>query len=235
MQPDASSLERLKRLAAERAVELVESGMLLGLGTGSTAALAVEAIGRRLAEGGLRDVRGVPTSVRTRDLARGAGIPLTDLDESPCLDLTIDGADEVAPTLDLVKGGGGALLREKIVACATRRNVIVVDESKLVDRLGRNFPLPVEVVRFGWSTHVAALGRLGAEVTLRRSPGGAPYVTDEGHFLLDCRFADAIADPAGLERDIRARPGVVETGLFLGLATTLIVAGGDGVRIRERE
>ena len=235
MRPELPATGRLKRLAAERASELVESGMVLGLGTGSTAALAVAAIGRRLEQGTLADVRGVPTSPRTRELARAARIPLTDLEQSPRLDLTIDGADEVAPDFGLIKGRGGALLREKIVAWATRRNVIVVDETKLVDRLGRRSSLPVEVVRFGWSTHVAALERLGAEVTLRRAGDGEPYLTEEGHFLLDCRFAEAIGDAAGLEREIRARPGVVETGLFLGLATTLVVGGESGVRVLERD
>ncbi|HEY7529219.1 MAG TPA: ribose-5-phosphate isomerase RpiA [Gemmatimonadota bacterium] len=226
--------DELKRAAAERAAAMVEPGMALGLGTGSTAALAVEAIGRAVRAGSLPGVRGVPTSERTRELAREAGIPLTSLEETPGLDLTIDGADEVDPRLDLIKGGGGALLREKIVAVASRRNVIVVDEGKLVGRLGVRFALPVEVVRFGWRGAVAFLGGLGAAADLRRHRDGAPYVTDEGHYIVDCRFPGGIADAAALERSIRSRPGIVETGLFLGLASVVIVAGGDGVEVRER-
>ncbi len=208
--------------------------MVLGLGSGSTAELVLRALGRRIARGELPGVRGVPTSNRTRDLARAAGIPLTDLDESPNVDLTIDGADEIDPRLDLVKGGGGALLREKIVARASGRNVIVADDSKLVDRLGRRCALPVEVVAFGWRTHLPALEGLGAEVTLRPARGGEPFRTDEGHLILDCRFPDGLEDAARIDRELRARPGVVETGLFLGLASALVVAAPDGVRVRER-
>jgi ribose 5-phosphate isomerase A len=225
--------DELKRAAAERAAAMVESGMALGLGTGSTAAFAVEAIGRMLRVGSLAGVRGVPTSERTRELASEAGIPLTTLDETPRLDLTIDGADEVDPQLDLVKGGGGALLREKIVAAASRRTVIVVDEGKLVERLGVRFALPVEVVRFGWRGSAAFLDELGAAVDLRRHRDGRPYVTDEGHYIVDCRFPGGIADPAGLDRTIRSRPGVVETGLFLGLASTVIVARAQGIEMLE--
>ncbi len=224
----------LKRSAAERAVELVESGMRIGLGTGSTAAFAVEAIARRVREGTLRDLVGVPTSNRTRDLVRSLGLPLAELDDVGRLDLTIDGADEVDPRLDLVKGGGGALLREKIVACASDRNVIVVHEAKLVERLAGTLPLPVEVVPFGWRTHLAPLERLGGRAELRRTAAGAPYVTDEGHYLLDCRFTGGLDDPAGIQRVLRARPGVVETGLFLGLADLLVVASRDGVTVRSR-
>jgi ribose 5-phosphate isomerase A len=226
---------RLKRLAAERAAEMVEPGMRLGLGTGSTAALAVHAIARRLREGSLRDLVGVPTSQRTRDLARSLGIPLATLDDVDRLDLTIDGADEVDPRLDLIKGGGGALLREKIVASASARNVIVVHAAKLVQRLGTTFPLPVEVARFGWRTHVPAIEALGARAELRRvSSTGEPFETDEGHYLLDCRFPDGIADPPRLDAALRARPGILETGLFLELADALVVASGDGVTVRER-
>jgi ribose 5-phosphate isomerase A len=231
---DPGSGDALKRAAAERAVELIESGMRIGLGTGSTAAFAVEAVARRVRAGDLRDVVGVPTSNRTRDLARSLGLPLAELDDVGRLDLTIDGADEVDPRLDLVKGGGGALLREKIVACASRRNVIVVHAAKLVERLASTFPLPVEVVPFGWRTHLARLEGLGARAELRRTAAGVPYVTDEGHYLLDCRFDGGLDDPARIERALRARPGVVETGLFLGLADLLIVASEQGVTIHDR-
>ena len=232
--PEAQE-KRLKWLAAERAAEMVEPGMRLGLGTGSTAALAVEAIARRLREGSLRDLLAVPTSERTRDLARSLGIPLATLDDVDRLDLAIDGADEVDPRLDLIKGGGGALLREKVVASASARNVIVVHEAKLVRRLGMTFPLPVEVARFGWRTHVPAIERLGARAELRRvSPTGEPFETDEGHYLLDCHFPDGIAYPLRLNAALRARPGILETGLFLGLADALVVASRDGVTVRER-
>ncbi len=203
--------------------------MALGLGTGSTAAFVVEAVGRRLREGTLREVVGVPTSERTAELARRASIPLTTLHEQPALDLALDGADEVAPDLSLIKGRGGALLREKIVEAAARRFVVVVDESKLVDQLGKG-PLPVEVIPFGWRTVVPHLESLGATVDLRRGADGQPFITDEGNYILDCRFP-GIPDPADLDRRIRSRAGIVETGLFVGLASEVIVAGADGIRV----
>jgi ribose 5-phosphate isomerase A len=212
-----------KRDAAVRAAALVRPGMVVGLGSGSSALLAVEEIARRLAAGSLRGVVAVPTSRATALLAQARGVPLTDLEQHPVVDLTIDGADEVSPDGDLLKGAGGALLREKIVAQASRRLVIVVDETKRVDRLGRRHPLPVVVIAFGWSTHAAAVRGLGAEPVLRRDAAGAPYVTDDGHSILDCRFADGIADPAAVERALKSRAGVVETGLFLGLSPEVIV------------
>lgn len=215
-----------KRDAAVRAVDLVRPGMVVGLGSGSTARLALEEIARRLAEGSLRDVVGVPTSLATAELARACGVPLAALDERPVIDLTIDGADEVGPAGQLVKGGGGALVREKIVALASRRLVIAVDEGKRVDRLGRRHPLPVAVAPFGWSTHLDAVRALGADPVLRRDPAGRPYATDEGLYILDCRFADGIAEPAAVQGTLKARPGVVETGLFLGFAPEVIVGRG---------
>jgi ribose 5-phosphate isomerase A len=211
-----------KRAAAVRAVDLVRSGMALGLGTGSTAKLAVDEIARRLADGRLRDLVGVPTSEATERQARALGIPLSTLEQRPALDLTIDGADEVDPAGRLIKGGGGALLREKIVATASRRLAVVVDRSKLVDRLGDRFPLPVEVTPFGWTTHVAAIRAMGGEPVLR-SRDGAPYRTDGGNYILDVRFAGGIDDPERVGAELKARVGVVETGLFLGFAPEVIV------------
>jgi ribose 5-phosphate isomerase A len=217
-----------KRDAAERAVERVGSGMVLGLGSGSTAAYAVEAIGRRVAAGRLHDIVGIPTSRETQDLARKWGIPLTTLDDHAVVDVTIDGADEVDPAGNLIKGGGGALLWEKIVAAATRTYIIIVDGSKLVERLGERFALPVEVMPFGWRTHLAAIRDLGAEPGLRTRADGEPYLTDGGHYLLDCRFAGGIADPGAVDAALHARPGVVETGLFLGMRPQVIVGRGAG-------
>jgi ribose 5-phosphate isomerase A len=212
-----------KRRAGVEAAGRVESGMIVGLGTGSTAVFAVEEIGRRLGAGQLARIVGVPTSVATERLASGLGIPLGTLEEHPVVDLTIDGADEVDPDGQLIKGLGGALLREKMVATASRRMVIVVDASKLVDRLGTRAPLPVEVVTFAAGAHTGAIRALGAEPELRRTPTGQPYRTDEGHVILDCRFAGGIADPRAVQAALRARPGVVETGLFLDLRPEVIV------------
>ncbi len=214
-----------KREAGQRAAKLVQSGMVVGLGTGSTAAFAVEAIGRRLSSGELRDVVGVPTSEQTRHFAEQLALPLTTLNEHPKVDLTIDGADEVDPSGNLIKGGGGALLWEKIVAAATRQYVIVVDASKLVERLGQHFALPVEVVPFGWRTHEEAIRALGAQPTLRVGRTGDPILTDGGHYILDCRFPSGIEDAWLVDRMLRTRPGVVETGLFLGMRPRVIVGG----------
>ncbi len=214
---------RAKQDAAERAVQHVRSGMVLGLGTGSTARFVVEALGRKLEAGDLRDIVGVPTSVQTRELALSLGIPLTTLGEHAVLDMTIDGADEIDPDGNLIKGGGGAILWEKIVATASKRLFIVADESKLVDRLGEGVPLPVEVVKFGWQLHHPALRDLGAVSLLRSGANGAPFVTDEGHYILDCKFENGIDDPARVQRSLVSRPGVVETGLFLDMEPEVII------------
>ncbi|HEX9728800.1 MAG TPA: ribose-5-phosphate isomerase RpiA [Gemmatimonadales bacterium] len=211
-----------KRDAAIRAVDFVESDMIVGLGTGSTAVLVVEEIARRLDAGGLHDVVGVPTSRTTEQQALLLGIPLASIESVPRIDLTIDGADEVDPDGQLIKGLGGALLREKIVATASTRMVIVVDESKLVRRLGTRSPLPVEVVTFAAKAHAPAVRALGGVPSLRMD-GDTPFLSDEGHYILDCRFADGITDPHGLQRALRDRPGVVETGLFLDLHPEVIV------------
>jgi len=222
----------LKQLAAARAVEAVQSGMVLGLGTGSTARYATEMIGERLRDGRLCNIAGVPTSGDTEQLARQAGIPLTTLQEHPVLDLTIDGADEVGPDLVLIKGQGGALLHEKIVARASRQEIIVVDHTKLVQVLGTKAPLAVEVIPFGWDTYSTALLKLGCTPVLRmqRQAGqdSVPYVTDEGNYIVDCRFP-RIEDPVALERELNLIPGVVDNGLFIGLATLVIVASPSGI------
>jgi ribose 5-phosphate isomerase A len=224
-----------KQRAAAAALDYVEPGMKLGLGTGSTAARFVALLGERVAAG--LEIVGVPTSEATLARAKSLGIPLTTLEESPELDLTIDGADEVDAQLRLIKGGGGALLREKIVAASSRRMIVIVDASKKVARLGA-FPLPIEVVPFGLgSTRIrveracAALGLTGA-VTLRRK-GEAAFVTDGGHNILDGAFG-AIADPERLAATLAAVPGVVEHGLFLGLASVALVAGPEGVETLRR-
>ena len=219
--------DALKRAAAEAAVELVQDGMVVGLGTGSTAAFAVEALARRHRQG-LRFL-GIPTSERTAAQARAAGILVTSLAEHRQIDLTIDGADEVERgTLNLIKGLGGALLREKIVAAASRRLAIIVDGTKLVDRLGTHVPVPVEVVTFGLDATQAGLEVLGASARLRLSPAGDPFVTDGGNRILDCSFGP-IADPARLERRIKRLVGVIESGLFISRADPVFVADAAGV------
>jgi ribose 5-phosphate isomerase A len=212
-----------KRRAAVQAVDRVASGMVVGLGSGSTASLAVDEIGRRLGTGALRDLVGIPTSSATHQQALRCGIPLGSLEEHPVVDLTIDGADEVDPDGNLIKGLGGALVREKIVATASRRLVIVVDPSKLVERLGTRSPLPVEVVTFGAGAHADAIRALGAEPTVRRTADGAPFRSDEGHVILDCRFPEGILHPHDLQAAFRARPGIVDTGLFLDMHPEVVV------------
>lgn len=225
------SFDPAKRRAAEHALAYVEPGMRLGLGTGSTAAALVELLGARVRDG-LR-VFAVPTSEATRALAEQQGILLTTLEEAPRLDLTIDGADEIDPHLRLIKGGGGALLREKIVASASRRMIVIADHTKKVAKLGR-FPLPVEVVQFGHRStelHIveqaAKIGAVG-KVSLRQRADGLPFVTDGGNLVLDCTFG-RIDDPQRLAEALQSIPGVVEHGLFIGLADLAIVAGPDGV------
>ena len=230
----ASQLDAAKRRAAEKAAELVRPDMRLGLGTGSTARHFVECVGD-LVRKGMRLVC-VPTSEATRRQAAGLGIPLTTLDETPELDLTVDGTDEFDPQLRLIKGGGGALLREKIVAAASARMVVITDRSKAVARLGR-FPLPVEVVPFGLGATRRHIEKAAARVqcvgalTLRHDKAGHVFVTDNGNYILDAAFG-AIADPAALAAALAAIPGVVEHGLFIGLARTVIVADAAGAEIK---
>ncbi|MFQ5854800.1 MAG: ribose-5-phosphate isomerase RpiA [Anaerolineae bacterium] len=225
--------EILKRNAAERVAEFVESGMILGLGTGSTVFYVLRWLGERISQGELRDIVGVPTSKAAARQAREFGIPLTTLEDHSRLDLTIDGADEVDPDLNLIKGLGGALLWEKIVAVASRQLIITVDESKLVDRLGTRSPLPVEVVPFGWRLQMTYLEALGAQPTLRHTADGEPYLTDGGHYIIDCEFA-GIDDPYTLATTLNAQPGIVDNGLFLDMADVVVVGTPEGVSVKRK-
>lgn len=228
---ESAEADDLKRQSAEASLAHVQDGMVLGLGTGSTAAFMIDALGERVRTG-LRVV-GIPTSERTAQQATALGIPLVDFHTHPTIDLTIDGADEVhTGTLDLIKGLGGALLREKIVAAASRRMVVIVDQAKLVPQLGRTVRLPVEVVRFGWQSTAARLRETGADAALR---GGAddPFMTDGGNYIFDCAFA-SIPSASELHLQLKALTGVVETGLFVGMATTVIAGTANGPHILER-
>ena len=221
--------DQLKRAAALRAIEEVEDGMVVGLGTGSTAAFVVEGLATRVA-GGLRVV-GIPTSERTAAQARRLGIPIATFAEHQRLDLTIDGADEVQlGTLDLIKGLGGALLREKIVAAASERLVIVVDQEKLVEQLGEHTPIPVEVTQFGWQATAVALAKLGCVPERRYAINEQPFVTDSGNFILDCRFKP-LTDPGLMEQQLAMTVGTVESGLFVGRASIVVVASATGVEV----
>jgi ribose 5-phosphate isomerase A len=226
--------DELKQKAAHRAVEFVKSGMVVGLGTGSTTAFAVTRIGERLKSGDLKNIVGIPTSIRTETLAGELGIPLCGLDDQPQIDVTIDGADEVDPDLNLIKGGGGALLREKVVAQASRQNIIIVDESKLSPRLGTRWALPVEVIPFALKSEENFLISWKAAVTLRTADKGQPYQTDQKNFILDANFGE-MADPNGIADRLNERAGIVEHGLFLGLASDVIVAAQDGIRLLKRK
>jgi ribose 5-phosphate isomerase A len=221
-----------KRAAGERAAGLIESGMVIGLGTGSTAIFATRRLGELLRTGALQRVIGAPTSKATAEEARRLGIPLLEEDLPRAIDLTIDGADEVDPALNLVKGGGGALFREKIIAQASSRVVIVVDESKLSPALGTKHALPVEVAPFGWKSQERFLAGLGGKPALRQGSAG-PYQTDQGNWILDCAFGP-IADAPALASLLAARAGIVEHGLFCGIASLVLVAGESGVRELRR-
>lgn len=228
------STEDLKRQAAAQALELVTSGMKLGLGTGSTAKIFVDMLGEKVKAGGF-DVLCVPTSEATRQQAEALGIPLSTLDDTPYLDMTVDGADEMDEALRLIKGGGGALLREKIVAASSARLVIIADNSKMVETLGR-FPLPIEVVPFGLTATRNLVASLAADagcsgkINLRMTAQDKPFVTDNGNYILDCSFGE-IADPETLDDALKLIPGVVESGLFIGLADLGIVGSPDGVTV----
>jgi ribose 5-phosphate isomerase A len=229
--------DSMKREAAQRALQFVEDGMIVGLGTGSTAAQFIDLLGEKVSDG--LNITGVATSAATERQARAAGITLTTLDEEPEIDLTVDGADEIDQNLRLIKGGGGALLREKIVASASEMVVIIADQSKLVERLG-SFPLPVEVVPFGYKVSLAMIediaDELGLEGTVRQRLGqdGKPFVSDGGNFILDCSFG-VLDDPEALAELLPFTPGVVDHGLFIGLADQAVIAGENGVRVIEAD
>lgn len=232
--PIAPDLQaELKRAAALRAVEFVRSGMKVGLGTGSTAIYATRQIAELLKTGELRDILAFATSKATDEQARRLGIPMLSDDLPSNLDVTIDGADEVDPELNLIKGGGGALLREKIVAQASAREIIVVDETKPSPRLGTHHPVPVEVLPFAWLSQARFLESLGAKYTIRKNHDGTQFVTDSGNMILDCNFGP-IADARRLAAMLNARAGIVEHGLFIDLATDLIVASAQGIQTRAR-
>ncbi len=226
------NIQTLKQQAGENAAAFVQSGMIIGLGSGSTAIFATRRIAQRLHSRDLRDILAVPTSLATEAAAIELGIPLTTLADHPRVAITIDGADEVDPDFSLIKGGGGAHLREKIVAQVTERLVIVVDESKLSEQLGVNWPVPVEVIPFGWESQAAYLRSLGATPALRLE-GGEPFRTDQGNIILDCDFGP-IADPPALDVALNQRAGIVEHGLFIGMARDVVVAGAGGVRRLRR-
>ena len=230
MDPELS----LKQQAADQVLAYIQSGTIVGLGAGSTAILAVRGLAEKLSRGELTDILGIPCSRVIEAEARRLGIPLTTLEDHLVVDLTFDGADEVDPALNLIKGGGGALLREKLVAQASRREIIIVDESKLSPALGTHWAVPVEVIPFGWRTQAAYLESLGAVPRLRLGDDGAPFKTDQGNFILDSAFGP-ISDPVSLGARLDARTGIVAHGLFLGLATEVIVAGASGIRYLKRE
>lgn len=229
MTPAISETDKLKQTAAEAAAAQLRDNMIVGLGSGSTARMLVDAIGRRVKKEGLRIV-GIPTSELTADWARARGIPLSSLAEYPKLDVVIDGADEVeTETLNLIKGGGGNHLREKIVARAGLRMVVIVDERKIVSQLGLSAKLPVEVAQFGWQTTAGVLSQMSGNPTLRLGPDGEPFLTDGGNYILDCAFG-AIRNPEELQRHLDGVVGAFEHGLFIGMASEILIGTHDGVK-----
>jgi ribose 5-phosphate isomerase A len=224
--------EKLKKLAGEKAVEHIKDGMIVGLGTGSTVKYSLEKIGSLIKEG--LNIKGIPTSINTKRFAKEENIPLTTLEENPDLDITIDGADEVDSFLNLIKGGGGALTREKIIAYNSKKVIIVVDDSKIVKALGIDIPLPVEVIKYGWTSTKKRLEEFDCVVELRKIMEDEPYITDNGNYILDCEF-ERIEEPEQLEIEINSIPGVVENGLFIGLVDEVIVGGKQGVSTLNKE
>lgn len=224
--------EELKKIAGEKAVEHIEDGMIVGLGTGSTVEYTLRKLGT-LVRDGLK-IKGIPTSIHTQRIAKGEQIPLITLEENPVIDVTIDGADEVDSNMNLIKGGGGALLREKVIAFNSKKVIIVIDDSKVVKALGIDIPLPVEVVKFGWTSTKKTLENFGCNVVLRKIMGEEPFITDNSNYILDCEF-ERIAEPEQFEVDLNNIPGVVENGLFIGLVDEVIVGGKQGILTLDKE
>lgn len=224
--------EELKKLAGEEVVKYIKDEMVVGLGTGSTVEYTLRKLGEKI-KGGLK-IQGIPTSIHTKRIANEEKIPLTTLDENPEIDITIDGADEVDSYLNLIKGGGGALTREKIIAFNSKKVIIVIDDSKVVKALGIDFPLPVEVVKFGWTSTKKTLEGFDCEVKLREIMDNEPFITDNGNYILDCEF-EKIENPEKLEMDINLIPGVVENGLFIGLVNEVIVGSKGGVMTLDKD
>ncbi|MEN1969917.1 ribose-5-phosphate isomerase RpiA [Lentibacillus sp. N15] len=222
-------IERQKQLAGEEAISFIKNGMTIGLGSGSTVNMMLKALGERVQEG--LNIKGIPTSLQTEELAHEYGIPLTRFADIEQMDVAIDGADEVDDHLNLVKGGGGCLVREKIVAAAAKQLIIIVDESKLVPHLGA-FPLPIEVVSFGWEFAAKRIAELGSEPQLRKGGNGDIFVSDNGNYILDCAFHE-LRQPKQLHAQLKAMVGVVDTGLFVGMADRVIVATGDGINMKH--
>jgi ribose 5-phosphate isomerase A len=222
--------EEMKKLAGEKSVEFIEDGMILGLGTGSTVEYMLKKLGEEIKKG--LNIKGIPTSMHTKKMARELGIPLTTLDENPVIDLTIDGADEVDSELNLIKGGGGALTREKLIAFHSNKIIIIIDDTKVVKALGIDFPLPVEVLKYGWGSTKVSLEEFSCMVELRQIMN-QPFITDNSNYILDCDF-EHIEEPAQLERDLNCIPGVVENGLFIGLADEVIVGSKQGIMTLEK-
>jgi ribose 5-phosphate isomerase A len=224
--------EDYKKQAGEEAVKHIEDEMIVGLGTGSTVEYTIRKLGQMVKEG--LKIQGIPTSIHTKRIAKEENIPLTTLDEHPEIDITIDGADEVDSYLNLIKGGGGALTREKIIAFNSKKVIIVVDDSKVVKALGIDFPLSVEVVKFGWTSTKKILEAFGCNVELREVMEGEPFITDNGNYILDCEF-ERIENPEQMEIDINCVPGVVENGLFINLVNEVIVGSKQGILTLEKE
>lgn len=220
----------MKKLAAEKSVEFIEDGMILGLGTGSTVQYMLKKLSEEIKKG--LEVKGVPTSMQTKKIAKECGIPLTTLDENPVIDLTIDGADEVDSELNLIKGGGGALTREKLIAYHSNKKIIIIDDTKIVKALGIDFPLPVEVLKYGWGSTKVALEQFGCTVELRKIMNEA-FITDNSNYILDCDF-EHIEEPEQLEKDLNCIPGVMENGLFINLADEVIVGSKQGIMTLEK-
>ena len=222
----------MKKLAGEKAVEHIEDGMIVGLGTGSTVEYTLRKLGQEVRNG--LKIKGIPTSVHTKRIANEENIPLTTLDENPEIDVTIDGADEVDSNLNLIKGGGGALTREKIIAFNSKKLIIVIDDSKVVKALGIDFPLPVEVIKFSWAATKKVLEKFDCNVEIRNVMESEPFISDNGNYILDCEF-ERIDDPEQLEIDLNCIPGVVENGLFINLANEVIVGGKQGILTLDKE